>query len=60
METLLTVGLIGVFMAAVVAMHLYLTIRKPEPVLVHPLDDLDAEFFRIIDREWLREVWPTP
>jgi hypothetical protein len=60
METLLTVGLIGSFMTAVAAMHLHLTARPPEPVLVRPMDDVDAEFFRIIKREWLRELWPTP
>lgn len=60
MDTLLTAGLIGSFMAAVVAMHLLLTARPPEPVLVRPMDDLDVEFFRIIDRERLRDIWPTP
>jgi hypothetical protein len=60
MDTLLTVGLIGSFMAAVVAMHLHLTTPPPEPVLVRPMDDLDAEFFRIIDRERLRDTWSTP
>jgi hypothetical protein len=60
MDTLLTVGLIGALMAAVTAMHMYLTTPPPEPVLVRPMDDLDVEFFRIIDREWLRELWPTP
>jgi hypothetical protein len=47
-------------MAAVAVMHLHLTARTPEPVLDRPMDDLDVEFFRIIDREWLRELWPTP
>ncbi len=60
METLLTVGLIGTFGAALVAMHLYLTTPRPEPVVVRRMDDLDVEFLRIIDREWLRELWPTP
>lgn len=60
MDALLTVGLIGSFMAAVVAMYLRLTTPPPEPVLVRPMDDTDAEFFRIIDRERLRDAWPIP
>jgi len=32
METLLTLGLIGSLTAAVTAMHLYLTARRPEAV----------------------------
>ena len=59
MDALLTIGLIGSFTAAVAAMHLRLTARPPEPVLVRPMDDIDAEFFRIIDRERLRDAWPT-
>jgi hypothetical protein len=47
---LLTVALIASFMAAVLALHLYLTAPPPEPVLVRPMDNIDAEFFRIIDR----------
>jgi hypothetical protein len=54
MDTLLTVGLIGSLMAAVVAMHLYLTTPPPEPVPARPMDDLDAELFRIIDDARLR------
>lgn len=50
MDTLLTLGLIGSFLAAVTAMHLHLTARPPEPVLYRPADDIDAEFFRIIAR----------
>jgi hypothetical protein len=60
MDTLLTVGLIGSFMAAVAAIHLRLTAQPPEPVPVRPMDDIDIEFFRIIDRERLRDTWPTP
>ncbi len=60
MDTLLTVGLIGSFMAAVVAMHLYLTTSPPEPVVVRPMNDIDVEFFRIVDGERLRDTWPTP
>jgi hypothetical protein len=60
MDTLLTVGLIGSFSAAVVALHLRLTARPPAPVLIRPMDDIDVEFFRIIDAERLRDTWPTP
>ena len=54
METVLTVGFIGFCAAAVTAMHLHLTARPPAPVTVRRNDDIDAEFFRIIDREGLR------
>ena len=54
MDTLLAVGLIGTFMAALTAMHLHFTARPSEAVQVRPTDDIDAEFFRIIDREQLR------
>jgi hypothetical protein len=60
MDTLLTVGLIGSFMAAVAAIHLHLTARPPEPVPVRLMDDIDVEFFRIIEHERLRDAWPTP
>ena len=56
MDTLLTVSLIGSFMAAVTAIHLHLTAQPPDPVLVQPIDDIDGEFFRIIDREQLRDI----
>ena len=56
MDTLLTVSLIGSFMAAVTAIHLHLTARPPDPVLVQRMDDIDAEFFRIIHRERLRDI----
>ncbi len=59
MDALLTAGLIGSVTAAVVAMHLHLTARPPQPAVVRPMDDVDAEFFRIIDRERLRDTWPT-
>ena len=49
MDTLLTVSLIGSFMAAMVAIHLSLSARPPEPVLAPPRANLDAELFRIID-----------
>jgi hypothetical protein len=60
MDTLLTVGLIGSAMAAVTALHLHLTVRPPEPAPVRLMDDIDAEFFRIIEREGLRDAWPVP
>ena len=56
METLLTVALIGACTAALIAIHLRLTTRSFEPVTVCTTDDIDAEFFRIIDREWLGEA----
>lgn len=55
METVLSIGLIAFFAAVVTAMHLHLTTRPTAPVTVPPTDDIDAEFFRIIDRERLRE-----
>ena len=61
--TLLTLGLIGSAMAAVTALHLHLTARPLEPVEPEPvrlMDDIDAEFFRIIEREGLRDAWPVP
>lgn len=54
METVLTIGFVGFFAAAVTAMHLHLTARPPAPVTVQPSDDIDAEFFRIIERAGLR------
>ena len=60
MDTLLIVGLVGFFMAAVTAMHLHLTAPLPELVPVRSGDDIDAEFLRIIEHERLRDTWPTP
>ncbi|MGH9012316.1 MAG: hypothetical protein ACRDYF_21095 [Acidimicrobiia bacterium] len=60
MDTLLTVGLISSLVAAVTAMHLHLTARPPEPAPVRLIDDIDAEFFRIIEHEGLRDAWPVP
>jgi hypothetical protein len=37
-------------------MHLHLTTRRPEPVLVRATDEIDAEFFRIIAREQLWDI----
>lgn len=55
METLVTVMLIGLGMALLIAMHVHLTARPAETLTVRPTDEIDAEFFRIIRREWLRE-----
>ena len=54
MDTPLTVGLIGFLIASVTAIHLRLTAGTPDPVPVPvPItDDVDAEFFRIIDCEF--------
>ena len=54
METVLTIGFVGFVAAAVTAMHLHLTARPPAPVTVQPSDDIDTEFFRIIERAGLR------
>ncbi len=55
METLVTVILIGICAAVLIAMHLHLTTRPAEPLTVRSTDAVDAEFFRIIRAEWLRE-----
>jgi hypothetical protein len=36
-------------------MHLHLTARPSVPITLRSAADIDAEFFRIIDREGLRE-----
>ena len=59
MDALLTLGLIGSLMTAVIAMYLRLTARRPEAVVVGRSDDIDAEFFRIIDREQLWDIHKT-
>ena len=59
MDTLLTLGLVGFFTAAVSAMHLHLTARGPEAGVVRRSDDIDAEFFRIIAREQLWDIRET-
>jgi len=56
METVLSIGLIAFCAALVTAMHLHLTARPPAPVTIWPIDDIDAEFFRIMEREGLREL----
>ncbi|HZI38462.1 MAG TPA: hypothetical protein VFF24_09160 [Acidimicrobiia bacterium] len=60
MDTLLTIGLIGSLAVAVTAMHLHLTAGPLEPAPVRRMDDIDAEFFRIIEQEGLRDAWPVP
>jgi len=52
MEALLTIALIGTCTAALIAMHLHLTARPPDAVRLLPSEDVDAEFFRIVGREW--------
>ena len=59
MNILLTLALISSCMVAMITLHLRLTAPPPEPLLLRPADDVDAEFFRIIDREGLRDIWPT-
>jgi hypothetical protein len=59
MEVVLTLALISLCMVAVTALHLRLTAPPPDTLLLRPTDDVDAEFFRIVDREGLRDIWPT-
>ena len=59
MAVMLTLTVIISCMVAVTALHLRLTAPRPEPVLIRRVDDVDAEFFRIIEREGLRDIWPT-
>ena len=66
-QALLTIGVIGLVFAAVVAMHLSLTNRHrggghgragdqpARPVRAPDQDDIDAEFFRIVDRELVQD-----
>jgi hypothetical protein len=54
-ETILTVGLVAAIGTAVTAMHLRLTTRPPEPAIGWSVEDIDAEFFSIVERERLRE-----
>ena len=56
MDTLLSIVLVGFFAAVVTAMHLHLTTRPPAPLALLTTDDIDAEFFRIIEREGLRDL----
>lgn len=60
MDTLLTFGLISSLVVAVTAMHLHLTARPLEPAPVRLMGDIDAEFFRIMECEGLRDAWPVP
>jgi hypothetical protein len=50
MDTILSVGLIGAFLGAATALHLHLTTPPAKTVLDQSTDEIDAEFFRIIDR----------
>lgn len=59
MDVLLTLALISSCTVAVTALHLRLTAPRLEPVPLRPADDVDAEFFRIIDREGLGDIGPT-
>jgi hypothetical protein len=54
MYTLLAIILVACFAAVVTAMHLHLTRRPLGPLALGSTDDIDAEFFRIIEREGLR------
>ena len=54
MQTLLAIVLVACFAAVVTAMHLHLTSRPLTPLPLGSIDDIDAEFFRIVEREWLR------
>ncbi len=56
MDALLTLVLVGSLMTAGIAMYLRLTAPRPEAVVVGRSDDIDAEFFRIIDREQLWDL----
>ncbi len=50
METILTMSLAAVLGTAVTALHLRLTAR-PRCVTAWSNEDIDAEFFRIVERE---------
>jgi hypothetical protein len=52
METVVTAILIGICTAGLIAMHLHLTAAPAEPLTVPSTDEIDAEFFRIVRREW--------
>ena len=56
MDTPLTVGLVGFLIAAVTALHLHLTAGTADSAPVPATDDVDAEFFRIIGREWRQDI----
>jgi hypothetical protein len=56
MDVMLTLALITSCMVAVTALHLRLTAPPREPLLLRPADDVDAEFFRIIGCEGLRDI----
>ena len=56
MDIMLTVVLVAFFALVVTAMHLHLTRRPPVPLVLRTTDDINAEFFRIIEREGLRDL----
>ena len=56
MYALLTMLLVAFSAALVTAMHLHLTTTRPGAMALWTTDDVDAEFFRIIDREGLRDL----
>jgi len=54
MTTLLAFVLVTFAVMVVTAAHLHLTSRPVVPRTVRTMDEIDAEFFRIIEREGLR------
>jgi hypothetical protein len=56
MQTVLAIVLFACFAAMVTAMHLRLTSRPLTPMPLGSIDDIDAEFYRIIEREGLRDL----
>lgn len=71
-RALITTGLVGLLLMAVVSVRLSRTGRDsgggrggggdqpPGPVPATPMDDIDAEFFRMINDERLRDIRATP
>ena len=55
MEALLILALIGVCIGVLLIMHLRLTARPPAAVTLLPGNEIDDEFFRIVDREWRQQ-----
>jgi hypothetical protein len=67
-RALITTGLVGLFLMAVVSVRLSRTGRDaggghggggnqpPEPVPAAPMDDIDAEFLRTLREERLRDI----
>jgi len=50
MEALLILALIGVGMGVLLIMHLHLTARPPAAMRLLPGNEIDDEFFRIVER----------